>query len=77
MGDSWVQHAFAYAPWVIFATIVLVAYIATRGTTRSHATVGQTYACAGCGRRGAKEQMTSVHHEGAVSWYCRECSHSP
>lgn len=75
MGDTWLQYGFGYAPWVIFALIVLVAYVATRGTSKQPAKVGQTYACARCGRRGTQDQMMTVDHDGAVTWYCRDCAH--
>ena len=74
MGDSWLQYGFGYAPWVIFAIILLVAFLATRGGQKKPAATGQTFACAACGRRGTEAQMTTVMHEGAVTWYCRNCS---
>lgn len=76
MGDTWLQYAFGYAPWVIFALIVLVAFVATRGGAKQPAKVGQTFACARCGRRGAAEQMVTVSHEGADTWYCSQCAGS-
>ncbi|HEY9086178.1 MAG TPA: hypothetical protein VIN40_09650 [Candidatus Tyrphobacter sp.] len=72
MVDQWLQYFFAYAPWVMGIAIVSVAYFATR-TAAPHAPVGQTFACAKCGRRG-REQMVSVTHDGAVSWYCPDCA---
>jgi len=74
MGDQWLQYGFGYAPWIIFAVIVLVAFIATRGGEKQPASAGPTFACARCGRRGAQEQMVTVSHEGAVTWYCSQCA---
>ena len=34
---------------------------------------GATYACAKCGKRGAREHMVPQTHEGAVSYYCSNC----
>lgn len=74
MGDLWLQYAFGYAPWLIFGTIVLIAYLATRGQKKAPEKVGQTFACARCGRRGTQGQMVTVSHEGAVAWYCPGCA---
>ena len=76
MGDLWLQYGFGYAPWLIFAVILLVAYLATRGQEKKPEPVGRTFACARCGRRGAAAGMTTVTHEGAETWYCRECAAS-
>lgn len=68
---------FAWAPWVVGAAIYFAFYIAKRhegaGET-AHA--GQTFACAGCGRRGSQEQMVAADHGGAVGWYCSNCATS-
>lgn len=74
MSDAWLHNAFGYAPWVMFAAIVLVAYIATRGQEKQPAHAGQTFACARCGRRGDKAHMVTVSREGAVTWYCQSCA---
>jgi hypothetical protein len=73
MADQWLHYFFGYAPWVIGTVIVLVAYFSTR-TTPVHAPVGQTFACAKCGRRGGREQMVPVAQEGAMSWCCPSCA---
>jgi hypothetical protein len=66
---------FAWAPWVIGAVIYLAFYIAKRHeSTARPASVGQTYACAGCGRRGPRDQMLPQDHGGAVGWYCNDCA---
>jgi hypothetical protein len=73
VADQTLQTFFAWAPWVIFATIVLVTYFMTRASSSStHAS--QTFACAQCGKRGTQEQMVPVEHEGAVTWYCAHCA---
>ncbi|MGH7738122.1 MAG: hypothetical protein ACREMP_09700 [Candidatus Tyrphobacter sp.] len=76
MGDSDLQHAFAFAPWGIFIIILIVAFIMARGEKRHQASAGQTFACASCGRRGPQGHMITVSHEGAESWYCGECAAS-
>jgi hypothetical protein len=71
---------FAWAPWVIGAGIYLAFYIAKRheGTSTAvpadHSPAESSYACAGCGRRGSREQMVPQEHGGAVSWYCGDCA---
>jgi hypothetical protein len=67
-------HVFAYAPLVIGLLIVLVAYLMVRGQVTVKAPIGQTFACANCGRRGIREHMVPQTHEGAVSWFCGRCS---
>ncbi len=74
MADSWLQYGFAWAPWLIFALIVLSAYLLTRSHEKAAAPAVQTYACSQCGRRGRPEQMVQVVHEGAVSWQCTQCA---
>ena len=36
--------------------------------------IGQTFACANCGRRGRREHMVPQQHGGATSWYCAHCA---
>jgi hypothetical protein len=67
-------HVFAYAPLVLGLLIVLVAYLMVRGQVSETAPIGQTFACAKCGRRGIREHMVPQAHEGAVSWFCGRCS---
>jgi hypothetical protein len=68
------DRIFAYAPLVIGVIIYLVFYVAKRReATEGGAPIGQTYACAGCGKRGAREHMVPRDHGGAVSWYCSRC----
>ncbi|MBV8530464.1 MAG: hypothetical protein JO104_04030 [Candidatus Eremiobacteraeota bacterium] len=69
---------FAWAPWVIGAAIYFTFYIAKRheATTTHAAPAVQTYACAMCGRRGARDQMVPQDHGGAVGWHCVHCAAS-
>jgi hypothetical protein len=68
---------FAYAPLFIGIVIYATFYIAKRHeATETGVPIGQTYACAGCGRRGARDHMVPRQHEGAVSWYCSKCAGS-
>ena len=74
MADSWLEYGFSCAPWVLFGLILLVAFIMTRGHKAEPAKIGQTFACAACHRRGSRDQMVTVNREGAVMWYCPQCS---
>lgn len=65
-----VDHFFAWAPWVVFAVILAVVYSMTRGQRHVQVPIGQTHACAACGRRENHEHMVPVTREGAVLWYC-------
>jgi hypothetical protein len=71
---------FAWAPWVIGAVIYLAFFVAKRHEGAStpapadHAPAESSYTCAGCGRRGSREQMVPQEHAGAVSWYCGDCA---
>jgi hypothetical protein len=67
-------RVFAAAPWVIGAIIFLVAYLMVRGRISEPVPIGQTFACAGCGRRGHRDHMLPATHEGAVTWYCAKCT---
>lgn len=68
---------FAYAPLFIGLVILIVAWAAKRHEdTGIGVPVGTTFACAGCGRRGARDHMLPQVHEGAVSWYCPRCAGS-
>jgi hypothetical protein len=66
---------FAFTPWVLFVAIVVDVYVATRGEKHAPATMGKTFACAQCGRRGKHEHMVPVSREGVVVWYCGRCAH--
>jgi hypothetical protein len=72
--SEWIAWTFAAAPFVIGAAILLVTYLMVRGQTNQTVPIGQTYACARCGRRGHREHMVPVAHEGAVLWYCAHCA---
>lgn len=72
-GDS-LNLVFALAPWIIGLIIVLVTYLTVRERLSQRVPIGQTFACANCGRRGHREHMVPTTHEGAVSWYCSHCA---
>ena len=67
---------FAWAPLIIGVVIYALFYVAKRHETSpsSGAPIGQTFACANCGRRGVREHMVPQEHAGAVSWYCSKCA---
>jgi len=67
-------HIFGFAPLIIGAIIFLVVYLMVRKQVTVKAPIGQTFACASCGRRGIREHMVPQAHEGAVSWFCGRCS---
>jgi len=66
---------FAWAPLVVGLLIYLVLYAAKRReVTEGGAPIGQTFACANCGRRGRREHMVPRELSGATSWYCSHCA---
>ncbi|HEY1866720.1 MAG TPA: hypothetical protein VGG70_00395 [Candidatus Cybelea sp.] len=67
---------FAWAPWVVGATIYLAFWVAKRHehSAPATATAAATYACASCGRRGPLDQMVAQHHGGAVGYQCANCA---
>ena len=70
---------FAWAPWIIGIAIYATFYFAKRHEIAAASVpvaAGQTFACAGCGRRGSREQMVPQDHGGAVGWYCTSCATS-
>ncbi|MGC1381676.1 MAG: hypothetical protein WA814_11720 [Candidatus Baltobacteraceae bacterium] len=77
LSSSTLNSFFAWAPLVVGLAIYLAFYIAKRHEgAEPGAPIGQTYACAACGRRGARDQMVPQQHGGAVSWYCGSCATS-
>lgn len=69
------DHFFFWAPWIIGILIYAIFYIAKRHETApAGVPIGQTYACANCGRRGHRDHMTPQEHDGAVSYYCSRCA---
>ncbi|HEY5425599.1 MAG TPA: hypothetical protein VIJ77_03525 [Candidatus Tumulicola sp.] len=69
------SHFFALAPLVLGLIIYAVVYVAKRHeATAIGVPIGQTFACANCGRRGRREHMVPQEHAGAMSWYCAHCS---
>ena len=66
---------FAWAPWIVGAAIYFAFYVAKRHETApSASSIGQTYACAVCGRRGSRDQMVPQYHAGAVGYECAQCA---
>jgi hypothetical protein len=74
VSDDSLRLIFAFAPWIIGLVIVLVTYLSVRDRLSQRVPIGQTFACANCGRRGQREHMVPAAHEGAVSWYCSHCT---
>jgi hypothetical protein len=75
LSPSAFDQFFACAPLVIGLVIYFVFYVAKRHEVpASGVPIGQTYACAACARRGARDQMVPREHGGAVSWYCARCA---
>jgi DNA-directed RNA polymerase subunit RPC12/RpoP len=67
---------FAGAPWVIGLLIYLTFFIAKRheGAPAHAPSHSETFACARCGRRGARDAMVAQDHGGAVSYVCGDCA---
>lgn len=66
---------FGSAPFVIGIVIYAIFYVAKRAeVTEPGVPIGQTYACASCGKRGVREHMVPTQHAGAMSWYCAHCA---
>jgi hypothetical protein len=66
---------FAWAPLVLGLVIFLSVWMAKRREGAPvTGTLGATFACANCGRRGSREHMVPQIHDGAVSYYCSHCS---
>ena len=72
--DSFNQF-FAWSPLVVGLLIYVVLYAAKRReVAEGGVPIGQTFACANCGRRGRREHMVPQEHAGATSWYCSRCA---
>jgi len=68
-------HVFAWAPLVLGVAIYAIVWFAKRAEVGGVGVpIGQTYACAGCGRRSVREHMLPQTHEGAVSYFCSKCA---
>jgi hypothetical protein len=75
ISGSTFDHFFALAPLIIGIVIYATFYVAKRHeVTEAGVPIGQTFACAGCGRRGHREHMVPREHSGAMSWYCTRCA---
>lgn len=73
--DSLLGSFYACAPVVLGLAVFFAYWLAKRneGVT-APSTLGATYACANCGKRGSKEDMVPQTHDGAVSYYCSNCA---
>ncbi len=66
---------FAVAPLLLGIIIYTVAWASKRNEGHDRTVpIGQTFACAGCGKRSVREHMVPQAHEGAVSYYCTKCA---
>jgi hypothetical protein len=66
---------FGYAPLILGVIIYAIFFVAKRHEAAAGGVpIGQTFACAKCGRRGVREHMVPQEHEGAVSWFCGKCA---
>jgi hypothetical protein len=75
ISGSTFDQIFAFAPLVIGLVIYGGFYIAKRQETgEAGVPIGQTFACASCGRRDVREHMVPQEHDGAVCWYCAKCA---
>ena len=69
------DQLFAFAPLVIGIVIYAIFFVAKRQEVAAGGVpIGQTYACANCGRRGHRDHMVPQEHDGAVSYYCAHCA---
>jgi hypothetical protein len=66
---------FGYAPFVLGLLIYAIFYVAKRHEVAADGVpIGQTFACASCGRRSVREHMVPQEHSGAVGWLCSKCA---
>jgi hypothetical protein len=73
--NDWFDLIFGYSPLVIGLVIYAIFFVAKRHEVAAGgAPIGQTFACANCGRRGIREHMVPQQHDGAVSYYCSHCA---
>jgi len=70
VGTDSYNFFFAAAPFVILAAILAVTYVVKRREWASNVPIGQSYACANCGRHGHRDQCsrssTTVRWAGIV-----------
>lgn len=68
------RNFFFLAPIVLGVAIYAFAYFAKRHEFATTAgTLGESYACSSCGKRGSKEHMVPQTHDGAISYVCAKC----
>lgn len=67
---------FAWAPLVLGIIIFVSVWAAKRheGHDDTAVPIGQTFACANCGRRSVREHMVPQTHAGAISYACAKCA---
>lgn len=65
---------FAWAPLALGLVIYLAVWLSKRHEAVIVPTIGATYSCTNCGRRGSREHMVPQVHGGAVSYYCSHCA---
>ena len=69
------QYFFFSAPIVLGILVYVYYYFDKRHEfATTAATLGTTYACSSCGKRGSKEHMVPQAHDGAVSYVCAKCA---
>lgn len=75
ISPSTFNQLFAWAPLVIGLVIYAVFYaVKRREVAEGGPPIGQTFACANCGRRGHREHMVPREVGGATAWYCNRCA---
>ena len=74
LSSELIGRFFAFAPLVLGIVIYTITYVVKRKELVVASPIGQSFACAQCGRRGAREHMLAQTHDGAVSWYCTRCA---
>jgi hypothetical protein len=75
LSDDTFNQMFAWAPLIIGLVIYAVFFVAKRHEVAGGGVpIGQTFACANCGRRAVREHMVPQQHDGAVSYYCTHCA---
>lgn len=65
---------FAWAPLVLGVIIYFAYWLAKHNEGSGSVNAHHTYACANCGKRGVREHMVPLAHEGAVGYYCSNCA---
>jgi hypothetical protein len=69
------DNFFAWSPLVIGVIIYAIFYVAKRHEKQRGTPIGQSVACAACGRKLRREHMTPIQQDGSIVWYCGHCPH--